>query len=144
MQVAGKLTGVSIMGERKAKRLVAYLQDSTGEIELTWFQGINWIEKTLNTGHQYLVFGRLGYFNSKPQIVHPEVEPYTTEKAGGKNFLDPIYPSTEKLKVRGLNGRAFAKLSLALLQQLSEKDLPESLPGKYSQTIPLYFKMGGI
>lgn len=128
MQVAGKLTGSSILGERKAKRLIAYLEDATGEIELTWFQGINWIEKSLHINHQYIVFGKLTYFNGRPQIVHPELEPYTPEKATGKSFLDPIYPSTEKLKVRGLNGRAIAKLTIVLLQQLSEKDLPETLP----------------
>ncbi|MFT3680296.1 MAG: ATP-dependent DNA helicase RecG [Ferruginibacter sp.] len=128
VQVTGKLTGVTVMGERRAKRLVAYLEDNSGEIELTWFQGMNWIEKSLHTGHHYLVFGKLGYFNGRPQIVHPELEPYTQEKAGGKAFLDPIYPSTEKLKVRGLNGRAIAKLTYTLLQQLSEKDLPENLP----------------
>lgn len=127
-QVAGKLTYFEVLGERQSKRLVAYLKDDTGEIELVWFQGINWIQKTLETGHLYLVFGKIGSFNGKLQITHPELEPYSAEKAGGKSFLDPIYPSTEKLKARGLNGRAFAKLTYALLQMLSAKDLPENLP----------------
>ncbi len=126
-QVAGKLTYVEVLGERQSKRLVAYLKDDTGEIELVWFQGINWIQKTLETGHLYLVFGKIGSFNGKLQITHPELEPYSAEKASGKSFLDPIYPSTEKLKARGLNGRAFAKLTYALLQLLSAKDLPENL-----------------
>ncbi|UEG51321.1 ATP-dependent DNA helicase RecG [Ferruginibacter lapsinanis] len=128
VQVAGKLMHFDIVGEKRSKRLVAYLQDDTGEIELTWFQGINWVTKTLHTGHHYLVFGKVGSFMGKIQIVHPEIEPYTEEKAGGKKFLEPIYPSTEKLKVRGLNGRMLAKLTYALLQQLSPKDLPENLP----------------
>lgn len=127
-QVAGKLTHFEVLGERQSKRLVAYLKDDTGEIELVWFQGINWIQKTLEAGHLYLVFGKVSSFNGQLQITHPEVEPYTPEKAGGKTFLDPIYPSTEKLKARGLNGRAFAKLTYALLQLLSEKDLTENLP----------------
>lgn len=127
-QVAGKLTYFEVLGERQSKRLVAYLKDDTGEIELVWFQGINWIQKTLETGHLYLVFGKTGSFNGKLQITHPELETYSPEKAAGKSFLDPIYPSTEKLKARGLNGRAFAKLTYALLQLLSAKDLPENLP----------------
>ena len=129
VQVAGRLTGMTIMGEKNGRRLVAYLNDGSGELELTWFQGIGWVEKLLHIGHQYLVFGKLGFFNGRPQIVHPELENFTAEKASGKNFLDPIYPSTEKLKARGLNGRAFAKLTYPLLQQLSAKDLPENLPG---------------
>ena len=127
-QVAGRLTRFETVGEKQAKRLVAYLQDATGEIELTWFQGINWVQKILESGQQYLVFGKVTFFNGKVQMVHPELEIFTPEKATGKSFLDPIYPSTEKLKVRALNGRAFAKLTYALLQMLSPKDLPENLP----------------
>ncbi len=127
-QVAGRLTRFETVGEKQAKRLVAYLQDATGEIELTWFQGINWVQKILESGQQYLVFGKVTFFNGKVQMVHPELEIFTAEKATGKSFLDPIYPSTEKLKARALNGRAFAKLTYALLQMLSPKDLPENLP----------------
>ena len=127
-QVAGRLLHFNTVGEKRAKRLVAILKDSTGEIELTWFQGINWIEKNIVPGQQYLVFGKLGFFNGKVQMVHPELEIFHPEKAAGKSFLDPIYPSTEKLKARGLNGRTFAKFTYSLLQQLSPNDLPENLP----------------
>ncbi len=127
-QVAGRLTGIEVTGEKRSRRLVAYLQDDTGEMELTWFQGINWVEKTLVPGQVYLVFGKLGFFMGKTQMIHPEIEIYTAEKAGGKKFLEPIYSSTEKLKSRGLSGRAIGKLTFALLQLLSQKDLPENLP----------------
>ena len=100
-QIAGRLNQFDIVGERRAKRLVAYLEDNTGEIELTWFQGINWIQKTLSIGQSYLVFGKLGFFMGNPQIVHPEIEILTPDKTEGKKFLEPIYPSTEKLKVKG-------------------------------------------
>ena len=122
------MTGFETIGEKRAKRLVAYLQDDTGEIELTWFQGINWVEKTLQTGQQYLVFGKPGFFMNKLQMGHPEIEIFTPEKAGGKKFLEPIYSSTEKLKSRGLSGRAMGKLTFALFQLLSQKDFPENLP----------------
>jgi ATP-dependent DNA helicase RecG len=65
---------------------------------------------------------------NKAQIVHPEIEIFTPEKSGGKKFLEPIYPSTEKLKARGLSGRAVGKLTFSLLQLLSQKDFPENLP----------------
>lgn len=127
-QVAGKLTDIHTIGEKSARRLVAYVHDGTGDMELVWFQGINWVEKTLQPGQVYLVFGKVSFFNGKVQMTHPELEVFSPEKAGGKSFLDPIYPSTEKLKSRGLNGRAFAKITYSLLQQLSAKDLPENLP----------------
>jgi ATP-dependent DNA helicase RecG len=127
-QVAGKLTHVELIGEKRSKRLVAYLQDDTGQMELVWFQGISWAEKLLTVGHYYLVFGKVSFFMNQVQINHPEIELYAAEKAEGKKFLEPVYYSTEKLKARGLTGRAFAKLTYALLQQLSVKDLPENIP----------------
>ena len=127
-QVAGKITEAEVLGEKRAKRLVATLQDETGEIELVWFQGINWIQKAIYVGQKYLVFGRLGFFMGRPQIAHPEIESFTPQKADGKNFLEPVYPSTEKLKIKGLNGRTLGKLTYALLELITEKDLPENLP----------------
>ena len=126
--MAGKIISMQMLGERRSKRLVAHLQDNTGIIELVWFQGINWAEKILTIGHQYLVFGKIGFFMNKPQIAHPELENYTPENASGKSYLEPIYPSTEKLKARGLNGKAIGKITKELIQKISEKDLPENLP----------------
>ena len=127
-QVAGTITDMEVLGEKRSKRLVAYLQDDTGEMELVWFQGINWIQKSLQVGQQYLVFGRLSFFMNKPQFSHPEIETFTPQKATGKSFLEPIYSTTEKLKAKGLNGRAMGKFTYSLLQLVSEKDLPENLP----------------
>jgi ATP-dependent DNA helicase RecG len=42
--------------------------------------------------------------------------------------LEPIYPVTEKLKARGLNGRAMGKLMEQLFLVLEERELPEFLP----------------
>lgn len=128
VQVAGRLTDFEILGERKAKRLVAHIKDATGIMELTWFQGIHWVEKILAIGEEYLVFGKLGFFMGKPQIVHPELEIRTQQNADGKQLLEPIYPTTEKLKAKGLNGRSIAKLTAVLLPQIHPKDLPENLP----------------
>lgn len=128
VQVAGILADTAIMGEKRGKRFVATLRDESGSVELTWFQGINWIQKQLQEGHPYLAFGRLGYFMGRPQISHPEIEPYSQENAGGKAFLEPVYPSTEKLKTRGLQNKTLIKLQQNLLQLISDKDLPELLP----------------
>ena len=103
------------------------MQDDTGTIELAWFQGVTWVEKQLSTKYKYLVFGKVSFFNGKPQIVHPEIELFTTEPEG-KSYLEPVYPTTEKLKTRALNGRQIGKLMLALIPQLSSKEIVENLP----------------
>ncbi len=127
-QVAGILIDMELIGEKRAKRLVAHLKDDTGIIELVWFQGISWVQKILEVGKQYLVFGRLGFYLGKPQVAHPELENYSPQKADGKSYLEPVYSSTEKLKAKGITGRAIGKFSWELLQKISEKDLPENLP----------------
>lgn len=128
IQVVGKLLFIETVGEKRSKRLVAQLKDETGILELTWFQGINWVHKNLIEGATYLVFGKTGFFNGKPQIVHPEIESYVPAKAGGSSFLEPVYPSTEKLKVRGLNGRQIGKLTYQLISILHPDELIENIP----------------
>jgi len=128
VQVRGRLTHFEIVGEKRARRLVGYLKDETGELELVWFQGISWIQKTLSVGTAYLVFGKAGFFMNQPQITHPEMEVLTAETAGAKSFLEPIYPSTEKLKARSLSGRQIGKITFHLFSILNEKELPENLP----------------
>ena len=115
------------MGDKRAKRLVAYLKDKSGILELTWFQGITWIQKTLKTGEQYLVYGKAGFFGTKPQIIHPEMEVFAGIKNDTRKF-EPVYPSTEKLKSKGLGGRQIGKLTQTLVSLLHERDLPENIP----------------
>ena len=127
-QVAGVLINYEIIGQRQGKRLVAQLKDSTGIIELTWFQGHNWVHKQLETGQSYLAFGRVTFYNGLPQIIHPDFEVLSPEKPLEKSFLEPVYSTTEKLKSKGLGARQLAKLTFQLLGMIREKDIEENLP----------------
>jgi len=126
-QVAGVVLHVEIIGQRAGKRLVAQLKDKSGIMELTWFKGINWIQKTIIPGQSYLVFGRLGFFNGRPQFVHPEIEKIEPSQSLEKNYLEPVYSTTEKLRAKGLGGRQLAKLTQVLVAQLNPTVLPEIL-----------------
>jgi ATP-dependent DNA helicase RecG len=124
VQVAGFLGSLQILGTGKSKRLVTTLRDSTGILQLVWFQGISWMEKNLNPGFRYLAYGRVSFFNGEAQLTHPEMEGFDEIKVDSSP-LQPIYPSTEKLKARSLGGRQLAKLTRQLLSQLKEQDIPE-------------------
>ncbi|WP_262713368.1 ATP-dependent DNA helicase RecG [Segetibacter aerophilus] len=137
IQTAGIIDNIVILGEKRSKRLVAQLRDRTGTIELCWFQGIHWIEKNIHAGKLYLVFGKVAFFNGKAQITHPEIEPWVAETAEGKNFLEPVYPTTEKLKAKGLNGKQIGKLTMALIEMISPKDIPENLPNHILENLIL-------
>lgn len=128
VQLAGVVVSSEVVGQRAGKRLVVAFKDRTGTIELAWFQGINWVQKLVQPGQSYLAYGRLGFFNGRPQLVHPEIEKIEPDQPLEKKFLEPIYSTTEKLRSKGLGGRALGRLTLTLLTQLNDKDLPEPLP----------------
>lgn len=129
VQVLVRLTHKEIIGEKHTRRLVALAKDDTGVIELVWFQGIKWIEKYLVAGKVYVIFGKPGSFNGKPQMAHPEMELYSPEalKQKGNLTLQPAYSSTEKLKQFALDSKGIQKLTAALLEQHG-KDIHENLP----------------
>lgn len=128
VQVAGKVVSVELIGDRRARRLVVELRDATGVVQLVWFQGIMGMQKLLQVGGEYLIFGRVSYYQGSPQLTHPEIEAQQSGAASRPEYLEPVYPSTEKLKVRGLGGRQLGKLTQTLIGLLKEKDLPENLP----------------
>lgn len=133
IQIVGKLIYSELVGAKQTKRLIAQFKDKTGEIEVVWFKGISYVEKLLIEGNDYLIFGKVGFFNGKPQLAHPEIEVFIPQKAEAKSFLEPIYSTTEKLKARGLNSKAISKLSHQLFSQLTIKDIQENLPANLLQ-----------
>lgn len=137
IQLSGVLLNSEIIGVKGGRRLVAQLKDKTGFIDLLWFQGISWIQKILQPGQSFLVYGRVSFFQSTPQLVHPEIELWAPEKQNGKSYLEPVYPTTEKLKAKGLGGRQIGKLTQQLFTQFREKDLPEILPASLIENLAL-------
>jgi ATP-dependent DNA helicase RecG len=129
VQVLARITHKEIIGEKHTKRLVAQAKDDTGIIELVWFQGIKWVEKTLIPGKVYVIFGRPGFFNNKAQMAHPEMELYspTAIKQKGNLTLQPAYNSTKKLEQFTLDSKGLSKLIAGLLEQHA-KDIHENLP----------------
>lgn len=99
--------------------------DHTGEIELVWFNQ-TYLKKTLNTGKNYFLSGKVGSFNNKPCFIAPELE--QVEEIGNKSLdnvhtgrLVPVYPTTYGITSKWLRG----KIKLILT---SENNLREFLP----------------
>ncbi|MDQ6608665.1 MAG: ATP-dependent DNA helicase RecG, partial [Bacteroidota bacterium] len=113
-QVQGNLWYFETIGGGSAKRLMAYLKDDTGVIDLIWFKGMNWVEKILKEDEVYNAFVKISFFMDKPQIVHPELELVKNQATSVKSYLEPVYTTTEKLKSKGLGGRQIGKLTAAL------------------------------
>jgi ATP-dependent DNA helicase RecG len=101
------------------------------------------VQKILQEGKDYLVYGKVSFYNNRYQISHPEIELLSEATAEGKIFLEPVYSTTEKLKAKSLNGRLLGKLTAALLPQISEKDIPENIPSTILQKLNLINRFQG-
>lgn len=128
VQLLGKITHLeSQAGKGRSKILKATFKDETGEVELVWFKGAQWIEKSLKLNQNYVLYGKPSLFNSKLSFAHPDLELELDFKKSPIRGLQPLYPSTEKLNQKGLNNRGLAKLTKVLLPQLHGA-LPDFFP----------------
>lgn len=147
VQLKGILRRLEMVGEGRARRLVGTLRDESGSIELVWFQMIHFLEKSLSVGGEYIVYGRLNFFNSKPSLPHPEMELATPEKLEKAPTFDPVYPSTAKLDAKGLDAKGQRKLIKTLLEKLKPEDLTDFLPPYILEKFklpPQYIALKGI
>ncbi len=133
VQIRGILRRLTVVGEGRKKRLTGLFRDDTGAIELVWFTGINWLEKALVVGTEYVVFGKINAFRDQLNIAHPEMEVAAAENTQKSVTFAPVYPGTEKLNAKGLDVKARRKLMTILLERLGQHDLPENLPAGIMQ-----------
>ncbi len=114
VQIVGKIINLKTIEQKKGKRLVATFVDDTGKMELVWFRGQKWIRENLKLNTPYVIFGKCNFYSGTFSMPHPDMEPLEDHKKGLKVFMQPIYPSTEKLSARGITNRVVSKL----IQQL--------------------------
>ena len=134
VQFRARVTGTAYAGAGRKRRFTVFVSDPTGSAELVWFQGIKWIEKRIETGREYLVFGRPSCFRGGLSLVHPEVE--TMEQAlsrKAESTMQGIYSTTEKLSgVLGTKG--FHRIvcnAWELVRNRLGEPLPEALRHRY-------------
>ncbi len=131
IQLKAILVRTQTIGTPRHQRLVATVRDESGEIDLVWFQGIKWVSEMLTPRQEYVVFGKPGLFNGRWNMSHPELEILPVEPVPLSEIIRPVYNSTEKLKLKGLESRGIGKLVKALILHdkfaISENLTPEIL-----------------
>ncbi len=128
IQIVGRVISKKVIGDKRAKRIVAVFKDETGIMELVWFQSLKWVDENITVGTAYVAFGKPTLFNGTFSISHPEMELYQQRPQGRGNLtLQPVYNSTEKLKKFTLDSKGIQRLIAGLLDQVI-KQVPESLP----------------
>ncbi|MBA3682686.1 MAG: ATP-dependent DNA helicase RecG [Bacteroidetes bacterium] len=127
VQIKGIVDRLEIVGLKQAKRLVVAFRDNTGIIELVFFKGHNWVAQKLQTGKEYIVFGKPTAFNRKFNLAHPDIDLVTPDLLSQQSAFQAVYNSTEKLKVRGLDSEGIRKTIRGLINQLQPQHLEETL-----------------
>ena len=134
------------------KRMSVWVEDSSGEMEMTFFKGIKWMHEKLRPGLPFIFFGKPTAFNGRINIVHPEVDAITADnsaearQSGSGASMTGVYTSTEKLKNGGITGKVMNKLMEAALNRglhEIEETLPEYIM-KQQGLVPLHFALRNI
>jgi len=129
IQIKGKISSFEMVSAgRGRKRLLGHFTDGTGTLELLWFQGISWVQKSIKTNVPYVIFGKPTVFNGRINLVHPEIELISEEGTNGNNVLQPAYNTSEKLKSNYVSSKAILKLQKILYVQAAGL-ISETLPG---------------
>ena len=136
VQLRGRIVGKAYLGEGRKQRLTATLVDSTGEIELVWFQRTTWVEKQLEVGREYILLGKPTFFGGKPNIVHPELETVEKFLSRGNLGMQGVYGTTEKLTAVGLGSKGLYTLQCTLWEQIKES-IVETLPEELVRSLDL-------
>lgn len=130
VQILGQLVSLEkIQGQRNQYRLTGLFRDASGFMELTWFQGASWIAKMLKEGSNYIIYGKVSFYNGKKTMSHPEMdEVSSSHDAKQSSTLEPVYPSTDKLTRQGLDSKGLRKIIKELLENVRPVDISENVP----------------
>jgi ATP-dependent DNA helicase RecG len=142
VQVIAKVRSIETIGEGRRKRLVAHIFDDTGEMELTWFKGLQWVVKKLVAGVPFVFFGKPNRYGRKFSIAHPEMEPLSQVQEE-KSFFQPVYSTTEKLRARYLDSKGISKIMEGLVQ-VAYPQIQETLPVDIIQRFNLISKRDAL
>ena len=141
--VRGELSDISALGEgdettilaqvysastrpmrgRKGSMLEVVVTDGTDKLSLTFFNQA-WREKDLKVGRQGLFAGKVGVFNNKKQLSHPDYEMIpdgsdvdsAVEGFAGKYL--PVYPASAKLPSWKIS--QCAQLAIGSLEEIED------------------------
>jgi len=127
-------TSTRPMRGRKGSMLEVVVTDGTDKLSLTFFNQA-WREKDLKVGRQGLFAGKVGVFNNKKQLAHPDYEMIpdgsdvdsAVEGFAGKYL--PVYPASGKMPSWKIS--QCAQLAIGSLEEIQDF-LPASIREKHN------------
>ncbi|MBO6005739.1 MAG: ATP-dependent DNA helicase RecG [Paludibacteraceae bacterium] len=136
IQIHGKIKNIKKEGVGKNTRLSCILYDETGEIELVWFKGLQYVMTQLSTVKEYIAFGKPTFFNGRFNIAHPELEEYTPKNVRQNLGWQAVYNTTTKMKKSYMTSVNIRKLIYTVLTSL-DSPIKETLPQYITEPLGL-------
>ena len=138
VQISGVFKNIVYKKYRNRYGIEAKFFDGEKNIKVLWFKGLSWVEKSIKINQNYILFGRISWFEKLPSLVHPEFE--RVENFKSKSIkLQPVYSSTEKLSSIGISNKAMIKIVKNLfvfLENKFDENLNEYLNKKFKLISP--------
>ena len=126
VQMRGRILSFEEQGMGRKRRIVGHFSDGHGIVDLVWFNGLQYIDRTYKLQTEYVVFGKPTFFQGRYNITHPEIEGIERFNRSGVG-LRPYYSVPEKIQKRGINSRMMEQWIATVLRVIKEP-LPETLP----------------
>jgi len=135
VQIIGKFTDLYYFKNIKSNRLIGTFKNGNDTIEIVWFKGTKWIEKSIKLNIDYVLYGKPNWYLNNFSIAHPELDllsEFTKKQIKG---LLPIYSSNERVLSRGITNKFFREVIFNILKQSSDclkENLSKEINEKHS------------
>ena len=126
VQIIGRFTELKYGSISRNSRLIGNFTDNVDSIEIVWFKGQKWIEKSIQINKQYVIYGKINNYNNRFSIAHPEIEIFDINNKKNQHNLIPVYSSSENLSKRGINNKLFRELISNIFKEF-KNNLKENL-----------------
>ncbi len=145
VSIIGKVRSIDLTGRPPRRQCVIILGDDSGVIPLIFFQNINYFKTAYKVGDMLAVSGRLTYFMSKLQLVHPRIDRIDiSEDVSEANLINtkgliPKYSMCEEFRNARITDTALRKIMYNVVSEyvpIVEDFLPEYII-KENSLLPL-------
>ena len=135
VQIIGKFTEIYYFKNIKSNRLIGTFNDGNSTIDIVWFKGAKWIEKSIKLNTDYVLYGKPNWYLNNFSIAHPELDLVSEFNKKQVKGLLPIYSSNERVLSRGITNKFFREVIYNILNNsldFFKENLSKEINEKYS------------
>ena len=118
VNLVGKVEAAGMVRGRRRSFFKAVISDKSGMMTLTWFNGANYISKSLKIGDRLAVSGKVEFYNGL-QIIHPEYDKLNEDEDPlNSGIISPLYTIPASLKANKIDNLSLKKIIKTLISEI--------------------------